>query len=71
MRAWKSESELAAMLKARGMAGRKIVLSADTALFVGLKMETASKKPTVDEVARELCRRGCTAWVAVAAIRLM
>jgi hypothetical protein len=59
MRRWTSEKDLAAMLIVRGHEGRQVKLSADTALFVGLKLITVSEKPTRNEVARLLCSCKC------------
>lgn len=61
MRGWKTEADLAALLLARSAAGRKVVLSPETAHFVGLKLMTASAKPTRDEVAKLICASKCAA----------
>lgn len=55
----RDEKELGEALKERGHAGRKAVLSPETAIFVGVKLLTASKKPTRDEVAKMICGLNC------------
>jgi len=57
-RTW-TEAELGEALLARANARKNTVLSPQTAMFVGLKLLTASKKPTRDEVARLLCSSKC------------
>lgn len=56
---WSNEAELAELMLARARAGRNVVLSPDTALFVGVKLQTVAKKPTADAVARLLCNLKC------------
>lgn len=58
-RVWRNEKELAELLIARYNSGRNVVLSPETAHFVGLKLMTASEKPTRDEVAKLLCTAKC------------
>lgn len=58
-RRWTNEADLAASLIARANAHRRAVLSPDTALFVGLKLLTASAKPTAAEVALMICDSKC------------
>ncbi|ESW78158.1 hypothetical protein X772_29770 [Mesorhizobium sp. LSJC280B00] len=43
----------------RANAGKRVTLSPDTALFVGLKLLTASAKPTAAEVALMICDSKC------------
>lgn len=56
---WTNEADLAALLIARGNARRRVVLAPDTAYFVGLKLMTASAKPTAAEVALMICDSKC------------
>lgn len=58
-RRWTNEADLAALLIARGNANRRVALSPDTALFVGLKLLTVSAKPTAAEVALMICDCKC------------
>ncbi|ESZ63756.1 hypothetical protein X728_09035 [Mesorhizobium sp. L103C120A0] len=58
-RRWAGEAELAALIIARANAGKRVTLSPDTALFVGLKLMTASAKPTAAEVALMICDSRC------------
>lgn len=58
-RRWAGEADLAALILARANAGKRVTLSADTALFVGLKLMTASAKPTAAEVALMICDSRC------------
>ncbi len=58
-REWRNEKELAELLIARANGKRIVSLTPETALFVGLKLMTASTKPTRDEVARLLCSSKC------------
>lgn len=58
-RVWRNEKELAELLIARANRKRKVTLTPETALFVGLKLMTASEKPTRDEVAKLLCNSKC------------
>lgn len=59
MNRWYSEKDLAEILIERAKANRKVVLSSATAHFVGLKLLTASEKPTREEVIKLICRRAC------------
>ncbi len=58
-RRWSNEEDLAALILVRAHEKRQVVLSPDTALFVGLKLMAAAKKPTTAEVARLLCDFKC------------
>lgn len=57
MAAWRTLTELAHFLIARGQAGREALLSPATAHLVGIKLETAEAKPDRDEIALMICRR--------------
>lgn len=46
---------------ARATAGRGVRLTADTAYFVGLKLMTASEKPTWKDIVAVLCDSKCEA----------
>ncbi|WP_353645726.1 hypothetical protein [Mesorhizobium sp. WSM2239] len=59
MRKWSNEAELAELIKVKAKRRQRVVLTPDTALFVALKMETASKKPTTAEVAMVICDSKC------------
>jgi hypothetical protein len=69
-KAWRNEAELAELLIARGYARKSVRLTADTALFVGLKLRLAAAKPTHAEIVRMVCDRqcekGCTTCVGKA-----
>ncbi len=58
-RVWRNEKELAELLIARYNAGRNVLLTPETAHFIGLHLMTASEKPTRDEVAKLLCSHKC------------
>lgn len=60
MRNWKTEKDLAAMLLVRASTRRRVVLAPETAHFVGLKLMTASEKPTRNEIALLLCTSKCS-----------
>lgn len=60
-RQWTNEVDLAALLIARANANRRVALSPHTAHFVGLKLLTASAKPTAAEVALMICDSKCEA----------
>jgi len=57
-RNWGTLAELAASLIERGKAGRRVVLSPQTAYLIGIKLQTADAKPERDEIALMICRRG-------------
>lgn len=58
---WENEADLGALLIARANANRRVALSPHTAHFVGLKLLTASAKPTAAEVALMICDGKCKA----------
>lgn len=58
-RRWAGEAELAALILARANAHKRVTLSPDTAMFVGLKLMTAAAKPTAAEVALMICDSKC------------
>lgn len=59
MREWTTEADLAAILLKRANERRGVRLTHETALFIGLKLMTASVKPTRDEIARIICTYKC------------
>lgn len=58
-RRWADEAELAALMMTRANAGKRVTLSSETAMFVALKLITASAKPTAAEVALMICDSKC------------
>lgn len=54
-----NEKDLAARILAKAAAGRGVRLTADTAYFVGLKLMTASEKPTHADIVAVLCDSKC------------
>lgn len=58
-RQWQTETDLAAMLLARGHEGRVARLAPETAIFVGAKLMTVGAKPTVEDVVKILCTSKC------------
>lgn len=58
-RPWNTEKELAELMLARANAKKRVVLTPDTAMFVGMKLMTVSEKPTREEIARILCKAKC------------
>lgn len=61
MRKWANIEELANLILERSRAQKTVTLSADTAMFVGLKLQKVDAKPSRDDVARILCNGGCEA----------
>lgn len=59
MRKWSSIEELANMILERGRSGNRVTLTAETAYFIGLKLQKVDAKPTRNEVARLLCGGKC------------
>lgn len=59
-KAWTNEAELAAMLLVRAEQKRRVVLTPETAHFIGLKLLTASNKPSHREVAQLVCTAKCS-----------
>ena len=58
-RKWATEEDLASLILERARAHKIVSLSPDTALFVAIKLATASKKPTEREIIYALCERNC------------
>lgn len=50
-----NEKDLAARVLVKARAGKGVRLTPDTAYFVGLKLMTASEKPTLPEIVAVLC----------------
>lgn len=59
MRRWKDESDLAARMLVLAQAGRRVVLTPETARIVAAKLITAARKPTRNGVARLICSSKC------------
>lgn len=55
----RSVNDVAERLVERGRAGRKCVLLPDTAMFVGLNLREAMKRPTRNDLIRFLCSGRC------------
>lgn len=59
-RRWKTDTDLYESIRARAEAGKQVVLSPDTALFIALRLRDAAKeKPTRNQIARLLCVGKC------------
>jgi hypothetical protein len=56
-----NEKDLAARILVNARAGKGVRLTPDTAYFVGLKLMTASEKPTLAEIVAVLCDSKCSA----------
>jgi hypothetical protein len=59
MRRWSNIEELANMILERGRSGNQVTLTADTALFIALKLQKVDSKPSRNDVARMLCKGQC------------
>lgn len=60
MRKWSSIEDLANMILERSSSGRSVTLTAETAYFIGLKLQHVDAKPSRDSVARLICNARCS-----------
>lgn len=55
----RTEKDLAARILVNARAGKGVRLTAETAYFVGLKLMTASEKPTLADIVAVICDSKC------------
>lgn len=58
MRAWKNVADLVYMMRACARDAKPVILSPGTALVVAAQLDKADAKPTRDDIALMICKRG-------------
>jgi hypothetical protein len=57
---WQHLGELCEWIRTRAHANKRVILAPDTALIVAGHLEVAHAKPTRDEIALMICKRGAS-----------